>query len=101
MEEHTQRKEVMETMQEELKKFTRATGCGAVLPTAEGDQLTHCATFEPHPREAIQEQTPVQNQKEKDCLNQGKKEQKEKETYLLSANWERAQIHYQGEGSSP
>ncbi len=77
----------METMQE-LKKFTRAMGYGATLPTAEEDQLTHCATFEPHPREAIQEQTPVQNQKEK-------------ETYLLSANRERAQIHYQGEGSSP
>ncbi len=55
MEERTQRKETMETMQEELMKFARAMGRGAALPTAEEDQLTCCATSEPHPHGAIQE----------------------------------------------
>ncbi len=83
MEEHTQRKEAMEITQEELKKFARVTRRGAALPIAEGDQLTRCATSEPRSREAIQEQTPVRNQGEEDCLDQRKREQERKRLTCL------------------
>ncbi len=96
MDERTQRREVIETIQEELRKFTRATGHGAALTTTGEHEWARCTSSEPRPREATQEQTPVQNQGEEDCLDHGEREQREKEPYLPSASREHAQTCYQG-----